>query len=83
MAETIQDIQKTGFKGVRGARWLLGDKRRTGKLTSSVVIFLEERVPFLSEDCCMKIRGRKLPVSVYDYDRGRKQIHAAGGFSSW
>ena len=43
MADIIQDVRvRVGFMG---ARWLLGGKRRAGKVTSSVVYFFEELVP--------------------------------------
>ena len=46
MADTIQDVRKAGIRGIIGARWLLGGQRRTGKATSSVVIFLSIPISF-------------------------------------
>ena len=46
MADTIQDVRKTGIRGIVGARWLLGGQRRAGKATSSVVIFLSIPISF-------------------------------------
>ncbi|KAF8421168.1 hypothetical protein EV426DRAFT_609501 [Tirmania nivea] len=43
MSEPIQDVKKTGLSGVVGAMWLLGEYRRVGKLTSSLVIFLDPK----------------------------------------
>ncbi|KAF8424616.1 hypothetical protein EV426DRAFT_712428 [Tirmania nivea] len=73
MLESVQDVKKVGLRGVIGARWLLGENRRVGKLTSSVVIFLDPKakVTFDQAGSWIKIRGRKLPAEVYDFDRGR------------
>ncbi|KAF8430732.1 hypothetical protein BGX38DRAFT_1277770 [Terfezia claveryi] len=46
MADTMQDVRKTGMQGIIGARWLLGGHRRMGKTTSSVVILLNGLVSF-------------------------------------
>jgi len=72
MAEITGDVRKTGMKGVIGARWLLGTQRRTGKAASSVV---GRTVSFHVQDgqLQMKIRGRRHPVGVYDFDRGRSR----------
>ncbi|KAF8424213.1 hypothetical protein EV426DRAFT_707967 [Tirmania nivea] len=43
MSETIQDVKKTGLSEVIGARWLQEEYRRVGKLTSSLVIFLDPK----------------------------------------
>ena len=40
MAQVIQDA---GGKEIMGVRWLLEEKRRVGKVTSSVVIFFGKR----------------------------------------
>jgi len=39
MTDTIQDVKKTGLRGIIRTRWLMGGQRRAGKTTSSVVIF--------------------------------------------
>jgi hypothetical protein len=72
-ADTTQDLRRIGMRGILGSRWLLGEHRRAGKATSSVVIFLDREVSFQTQDSQlkMKIRGRWHPVSVYDFDRGR------------
>ncbi|KAF8416305.1 hypothetical protein EV426DRAFT_432378 [Tirmania nivea] len=76
MADTIQDVRKTGMRGIMGARWLLGGHRKTGKTTSSVVVFLNLPVSFHVQggQMGMKVRGRCLPVEVYDFERGRKRL---------
>ncbi|KAF8420904.1 hypothetical protein EV426DRAFT_674716 [Tirmania nivea] len=73
MSETIQDVKKTGLSGVVGARWLLGEYRRVGKLTSSLVIFLDPKakVTFDEAGSWIKLRGRKLSMDAYDFDRGK------------
>ncbi|KAF8420044.1 hypothetical protein EV426DRAFT_613174, partial [Tirmania nivea] len=73
MSESVQDVKKVGLRGVIGARWLLGENRRVGKLTSSLVIFLDPKakVTFDQAGSWIKIRGRKLPAEVYDFDRGK------------
>ncbi|KAF8421807.1 hypothetical protein EV426DRAFT_643630 [Tirmania nivea] len=73
MSESVQDVKKVGVSGVIGARWLLGENRRVGKLTSSLVIFLDPKakVTFDQAGSWITIRGRKLPAEVYDFDRGR------------
>jgi len=75
MADTIQDIKKTGMRGIIGARWLVGGQRRAGKTTSSVVTFLNRVISFHVQEGQMqaKVRGRSLPVSIYDFERGRKR----------
>jgi len=72
MADTIQDMKKTGMRGIIGARWLVGGQRRAGKATSSVVIFLNRIVSFHVQESQMQVqvRGRWLPVSVYNFERG-------------
>ena len=49
-----------------GARWLLGGKRRVGKITSSVVLFFEAEVKLVGTQC--RMRGRWLPCEAYDFD---------------
>ena len=66
-----QIIQDAGEKGITGARWLLRGKHRVGKVTSSVVMFLEELGKPVGEQC--RMRGRWLPCEAYDFDRGRRQ----------
>ncbi|KAF8415347.1 hypothetical protein EV426DRAFT_665610 [Tirmania nivea] len=87
MADTIQDVRKTGMRGIIGARWLLGGHRRTGKTTSSVVVFLNNLVSFHVQggQLGMKVRGRCLPVEVYDFERGRKrsEVTDSGSDSGW
>jgi len=75
MADTIQDMKKTGMRGIMGALWLVGGQRRAGKTTSSVVIFLNRIVSFHVQEGQMqaKVRGRWLPMSIYDFERGRKR----------
>jgi len=46
MAHTIQDMRKTGMRGIIGARWLVWGQGRAGKTTSSVVIFLNRIVSY-------------------------------------
>ena len=60
MAETVQDVKKTGMRGIVGARWLLRGNRRAGRTTSSVVLFLSSPVYFLAQNgqTGMRIRGR-------------------------
>jgi len=55
--------------GIMGARWLVGGRGRLGKATSSVVVFFEEVIRLGSQ---VRLRGRWLPVEVYDFDIGRK-----------
>ena len=71
----IQDVKKTGIRDIVGARWLLGGQRRAGKTTSSVVIFLNVPISFHVQEgqTGLKVRGRWLPTSAYDSDRGRKR----------
>ena len=59
MADTIQDVRKTGVRGIVGARWLLGGQRRAGKTTSSVVIFLSIPISFQVQ-AGMKVSQRTL-----------------------
>ena len=75
MADTIQDVRKTGIRGIVGARWLLGGKRRASKTTSSVVIFLSIPISFRVQggQAGMKVTGRWLPIDAYDFERGRKR----------
>jgi len=75
MADTIQDMKKKGMRGIMGACWLMGGQRRAGQTTSSVVIFLNRTVSFHVQEGQMqaKVRGRWLPVSIYDFERGRKR----------
>jgi len=63
------------MRGIIGARWPLGGHRRTGKTTSSVVVFLNNPVSFHVQggQMGMKVRGHCLPVEVYDFERGRKR----------
>lgn len=68
IAETVQDVRREGFR-VTGARWLVGARRRFGKPTSSVVIYLNAEIPIYTQDGWLRVRGRKLPVEVYDFDR--------------
>ena len=35
------------MRGIRGARWLLGENRRIGKATSSVLVFLDDEISFV------------------------------------
>ena len=73
--DTIQDLRRAGMRGIRGARWLIGENRRMNKTTSSVVVFLEKEISFVisKEGLRMRLRGRNLPVDRYDFDRGRKK----------
>jgi len=59
MADTIQDVKKTGMRGIMGARWLMGGQRRARKTTSSVVIFLNRIISFHVQEGQMqaKVRG--------------------------
>jgi len=63
------------MRGIIGPRWLVGGQRRARKTTSSVVIFLNRVISFHVQEGQMqaKVRGRWLPVSVYDFERGRKR----------
>jgi len=74
MEDTIQDVKKTGIRGIIGARWLVRGQRRAGKTTSSVVIFLNRAASFHEQEGQMqvKVRERWLPVLVYEFGRGRK-----------
>ena len=76
MADTIQDVRKTGIRGIVGARWLLGGQRRAGKTTSSIVIFLSIPISFQVQEgqAGMKVRGHWPPINAYDFDRGRKRL---------
>ncbi|RPB19265.1 hypothetical protein L211DRAFT_641266 [Terfezia boudieri ATCC MYA-4762] len=60
MADTIQDVKRTGIRGIIGARWLLAGSRRFNKTTSSVVIFLAKPVSFHVQagHTRMMLRGR-------------------------
>jgi len=66
-------MRKIGIRGILGSWWLLGEHRRAGKATSSVVIFLDREVFFQTQDGQLKIevRGQWHPVEVYDFNRGR------------
>ena len=70
IAGIIQDAKYAGLEGVLGARWLLGQARREGKTTSSVVIYTSFEFVKLGDR--IKFRGRWLPVNAYDPDRGRE-----------
>ena len=75
MANKIQDMKRTGIRGVMGARWLLEGHRRIGKTTSSVVVFLNSPVSFIVQggQMKMKVRGRWLPVEAYNFERGKQR----------
>ena len=83
--DTLQDLRRAGMKGIRGARWLVGENRRMNKTTSSVVVFLEEEIAFVvsKKGLRMRLRGRNLPVDRYDFDRGRmkKGIEEEGSWA--
>ena len=49
---------------VIGVRWLLGERRREGKTTSSVVVYLENEV-FLGPKACMKMSRKRHSVVAY------------------
>ncbi|KAF8451740.1 hypothetical protein BDZ91DRAFT_802573 [Kalaharituber pfeilii] len=57
---------------IAGARWLLKQERREGKVTSFVVVYLEGagRTSHIPETLC--IGGKKYRWDVYEWDRGRK-----------
>jgi len=63
------------MRGIIGASWLVGGQRRAGKTTSSVVILLNRVISFhIQEDQMQaRVRGRWLPVSISDFERGRKR----------
>lgn len=44
---TLQDLKRTGMRGIVGARWFLGGNRRIGKNTSSVVVSLDREISFV------------------------------------
>jgi len=75
MADTIQEVKEIGIQGIIRARWLLGRQKRAGKTTSSVVTFLNQTISFHVQEGQMKakIRRRWPPVSIYNFERGRKQ----------
>ena len=72
MADTIQDVKKTGMKDIIKAHWLVGGQRGARKITSSVVIFFNQTISFYVQEGQMeaKVRGRWLPASIYDFERG-------------
>ena len=82
MAETVQDVKKTGIRGIVGGRWLLG---RANKTTSPVVIFL---VPGLFSGAGWSARytGQRT-LEAYDFNRGRiglfSQFHYVGGIQMY
>jgi len=71
MGETIPDV---GVKRIIGASWLLGGMRRLGKATSSAVVFFYRKLALGSH---LKVRGRWLPIEVYDFDRGRRRVEVS------
>jgi len=68
IAATVRDVRRAGFN-VTWARWLVGARRRLGKPRSSVVIYLDAEIPIYTEDGWLLVRGRRLPIEVYDFDR--------------
>ena len=48
----------------------MGDSRRVGKVTTSVVIFVDRRV---SIERPVKIRRRRNLVAAYDWNQGRQR----------
>ena len=82
--DTIQDLRRAGMKGIRGARWLIGETPRMNKTTGSVVVFLKEEISFVvsKEGLSMRLRGRNLPVDRYDFDWGWKKKDTEEG-GSW
>ena len=71
MAVTIQDVR---VKGIMGPRWLLGGMRRSGKATSSVVVFSDRK---LALGGYLKVRGPWLPIEAYDFYRGRRRVECS------
>ena len=49
---------------VIGVRWLLGERRREGKVASSVVVYLQNEV-FLGLEAYIKMSGKRLSVVAY------------------
>ena len=60
------------MRGIRGARWLLGENRRIGK-----VVCLDDEISFAMFEggLRMKLKGRNLLVDSYDEDEHRTGGH--------